>query len=102
MPPVPPCPCSKASLVPSCHPNESMSMGSDIDDNLYPISLQELCGGSHQSKFGIACHAASSTKGNMDKTAAQEPSHTPVAPQKHPKTDTEVLQLHPILCITGM
>ena len=77
-------------------------MGSDIDDNLHPVSLQELCGGSHQSKIEIACHATSSPEANKDETSAQEPPGTPVAPPRHPKTDIEVLQLHPILCSIDM
>ena len=102
MPPVTPCQCYRAFLVPPCHSNESMCMGSDINDDPYPISLQDLCGGSHQSKIGIVCHATSSPEANKDETTAQEPSSTPVAPPRHPKTDTEVLQLHPILCSTVM
>ena len=76
-------------------------MGSDINDP-YPVSLQELCGGSHQSKIGIVCHATSSPEANKDETTAQEWHSNPVAPSKHPKMDTEVLQLHPILSSTDM
>ena len=77
-------------------------MGSDIDDNLYPVSLQELCGGSHQSKIEIASHATSSPEANKDVTTAQKPPSIPAAPPRHPKMDTEALQLHSIPCSTSM
>lgn len=59
-------------------------------------------GGSYQPKIEIACHATSSPEANKDETAAQEPPSTPVAPPRHPKTDTEGLQLRFILCSTDM
>ena len=79
-----------------------MCIGSDIDDNLHPVSLQELCGGSHQSKTKIACHATSSPEANKDVTTAQEPPSIPGTPPRHPKTDTEALQFHSIPCSMGM